>query len=62
MIKIKCLTSDDHSAFIPGEVYDYNPDEECSTGLDGWDWYLMPLGDGVMVLCGLDETSFEVLP
>ena len=62
MIKIKCLTSDDYSSFIPGEVYDYNPDEGCSIGLDGWDWYLEPLGDGVMVLCGLDETSFEVLP
>lgn len=62
MIKIKCLNSDDHCAFIPGEVYDYNSAEGCSTGLDGWDWYLEPLGDGVMVLCGLNETSFEVLP
>lgn len=59
MTKIKCLTSDDHSAFIPGEVYDYNADEECSTGLDGLDWYLEPV---VMVLCGMGETSFEVLP
>lgn len=62
MNKLKCLTSDDHSAFIPDEVYECCLEDEFVTGRDGWDWYFQPSPtDGVVVLCGIDEITFEVL-
>ncbi|MBU8970811.1 hypothetical protein KSS88_18365 [Bacillus altitudinis] len=61
MNKLKCLTSDDHSAFIPGEVYECCLEDEYVTGRDGWDWYFLPLSEQVVVLCGIDEITFEVV-
>lgn len=59
MNKLKCVESDDHTSFVPGEEYNYDAVHETVTGRDGEDWYFETHKTGLIALCGLDVT-FEV--